>query len=61
MQYLDETIIYKRKQPNRTMKIILIILLIITIIAAVSAVIEVHKIETDYVELTRNKDDDTEK
>ena len=43
------------------MKIILIILLIITIIAAVSAVIEVHKIETDYVELTRNKDDDTEK
>jgi cell division protein FtsL len=43
------------------MKIILIILLITTLIAAVSVVIEVHKIETDYIELTKNKDDDTEK
>ena len=42
------------------MKFILLILLIITLIAAISTVAIVHKIETDYVELTKDKHNDTD-
>ena len=43
------------------MKFLLLFLLIVSVIAAIVASTEAHQIETTYKELTKNKNDDTEK
>ena len=49
------------KAQTRFMKFLLLFLLIVSVIAAIIAVVEAHQIETTYKELTKNKNDDTEK
>ena len=49
------------KAQTRLMKFLLLFLLIVSIIAAIVAIVKAHQIETTYNELTKNKNDDTEK